>query len=125
MLHSAEDFKLGGRGHPTSPQRQSLRPRPVSLKVDWAKPGRFGGTIALCVLNGTDLFCGGYGATQSRILHRLAVMLPPGHRDCNCPDKPKTHSPSALPRSGLVQQVKCVRTHLTWENLPSGIIGGP
>ena len=55
----AEDFKLGGRGPTTSHKRQRLRPRPVSLKVNWAKPG-FGGTIALCVLNGTDLFCFGY-----------------------------------------------------------------
>src|SRR5712692_5304749 len=46
--------------HTTSHKRQSLRPRPVSLKVSWAKPG-FGGTIALCVLNGTDLLCVGYG----------------------------------------------------------------
>jgi hypothetical protein len=53
---NAEDFKLGGRGHTTSHKRQSLRPRPVSLKVSWAKPG-FGGTIALCVLNGTGLLC--------------------------------------------------------------------
>src|ERR1700730_15113325 len=58
---NAEDFKLGGRGHTTSPQRQSLGPRPVSLKVNWAIPGRFGGTIALCVLNETDLFSDGYG----------------------------------------------------------------
>jgi hypothetical protein len=58
---NAEDFKLGGRGHTTPRKRQGRRPRPVSLKVDWAKPGRFGGTIALCVLNGTDLFCADYG----------------------------------------------------------------
>ena len=57
---NAEDFKLGGRGHTTPHKRQRLRPRPVSLKVSWAKPG-FGGTIALCVLNGTDLLCVGYG----------------------------------------------------------------
>src|SRR5260370_29301947 len=56
---NAEDFKLGGRGHTTPHKRQRLRPRPVSLKVSWAKPG-FGGTIALCVLNGTDLLCVGY-----------------------------------------------------------------
>jgi len=41
----AEDFKLGGRGHTTSPKRQSLRPRPVSLKIDWAKPGGLAGQL--------------------------------------------------------------------------------
>jgi len=37
------------------------------------------------------------------MLGQPAVMLPPGHHGCNCPDKPKTHYPSDLPRSGLVQ----------------------
>jgi hypothetical protein len=42
---NAEDFKLGGRGHTTSLQRQSLRPRPVSLKIDWAKPVGLAGQL--------------------------------------------------------------------------------
>jgi len=88
---NAEDFKLGGRGYTTSPERQSVRPGPVSLKVDWAKPGRFGGTIALCVLNGTDLFCLGYRVRRHLEYFINPVMLPPGYRDCNCPDKPKTN----------------------------------
>jgi len=88
---NAEDFKLGGRGYTTSPERQSVRPRPVSLKVDWAKPGRFGGTIALCVLHGTDLFCLGYRVRRHLEYFINPVMLPPGYRDCNCPDKPKTN----------------------------------
>jgi hypothetical protein len=33
--------------------------RDGGLKMDWTKPGRFGRAIALCVLNGIDLFCFG------------------------------------------------------------------
>ena len=42
-------------------KRQGLRPRPVSLRVDWAKPGRFGSDICFMFIDGTDLFCADYG----------------------------------------------------------------
>ncbi len=58
------------------------------------KPSGFGWTIALCVLNGTDLFCLGYGVRRHLQYFINPVMLPLGHRDCNCPDKPKTNWPS-------------------------------
>jgi hypothetical protein len=41
------------------------------------------------------------GSKHARTLHRPAVMLPPGRRGCNCPDKPKTHEASDLPRNRI------------------------